>query len=180
MLQAFEGWYRPPRNAELVRHMRNFIERFGAAALTLLALAHPGVAAEQRVSVAVLPFTNASRDADQEALADGFTEDVAATLAKIPALNVGARASAFRFKAPIRDRIAIGRALSKTHLLEGTFRTDSGRIRLLVRLIRAGDGEQLWYEDYDEPLAGIFNVEEAIAKAVAGALRAPLPAGCAM
>jgi adenylate cyclase len=165
--------------------MKDFVERFSrhirpamgtALALILLALVYPGAAAEQRISVAVLPFTNLSGDAN-EAFADGFTEDLAATLAKIPALNVGARASAFRFKAPIRDRKAIGQALAKTHLVEGTFRTDSGRIRVLVRLIRADDGEQLWYEDYDEALPGIFNIEEAIAKAVAGALRVPLPAG---
>jgi len=147
------------------------------AAVALLSAGEASAAPDAGVSVAVLPFTNISGDVNQEPLADGFTEELAATLAKIPALNVGARSSAFRFKATPRDRKAVGQALNKTYLVEGTFRLRNGRIGALVRLMRVETGDQLWYEDYDEAFSNVFDLEETIAKAVADALHAPLPAG---
>ena len=71
---------------------------FGIAALAQVASAG-SAAAQGAVSVAVLPFANVSGDAGQDALADGLTEELAAVLANVPGLDIGARASAFRFKA---------------------------------------------------------------------------------
>ena len=84
-----------------------------------LILMLPAAAAAQ-TSVAVLPFTNTSGDADQDAIADGLTEEIAAALANVRGLNVGARSSAFRFKATPRDFRAISDQLKKTHFVEGT------------------------------------------------------------
>jgi TolB-like protein/tetratricopeptide (TPR) repeat protein len=137
-------------------------------------------AAQAQVSVAVLPFANVSGDADQDAIADGLTEEIAAALATVKGLNVGARSSAFRFKAQPRDLRAIGDQLKKTHLVEGAVRKADDRVRLSARLVRASDGMQLWSEDYYTPFADIFDVQDAIAKSVAGALQvrvdaAPVP-----
>jgi TolB-like protein/tetratricopeptide (TPR) repeat protein len=145
----------------------------------VLVLMLPGIAAAQN-SVAVLPFANTSGDAAQDALADGLTEEIAAALATVKGLNVGARSSAFRFKAQPRDFRAIGEQLKKTHLVEGTVRKADDRVRLSARLVRASDGMQLWSEDYYTPFADIFDIQDAIAKSVASALQvrvdaAPVP-----
>ena len=108
----------------------------------------------------MLPFANVSGDAAQDALADGLTEEIAAALANVPGLNVGARSSAFRFKAPPRDLRAIGEPLKKTHLVEGSVRKTDDRVRLSARLVRASDGMQLWSEDYYAPFADIFDIED--------------------
>jgi len=148
---------------------------FGIAALAQVA-STGGAAAQSAVSVAVLPFANVSGDAGQDALADGLTEELAAVLANVPGLDIGARASAFRFKAPPRDFRAIGEALKKTHLVDATVRKIDDRVRLSARLVRASDGMALWSEDYYAPFADIFDIEDAIAKAVAGALQVRVPA----
>ena len=136
------------------------------------ALLAPGAAvAQTATSVAVLPFANASGDAGQDALADGLTEEIAAALANVRGLNVGARSSAFRFKASPRDFRAIGDQLKKTHLVEGSVRKTDDRVRLSARLVRAADGMQLWSEDYYTPFADIFDIQDAIAKSVASALQ---------
>ena len=97
-------------------------------ALILVAL--PAAAAAQTsVSVAVLPFANASGDAGQDALVDGLTEEIAAALAMVDGLNVGARSSAFRFKASPRDVRAIGDQLKKTHFVEGSVRKADDRVQ---------------------------------------------------
>src|SRR5262249_30275541 len=72
------------------------------------------------ISIAVLPFANLSGDASQEFFSDGMTEEITAVLAKIPSLSVVGRTSAFQFKGENKDLRAIGRALSATHLIEGS------------------------------------------------------------
>ena len=54
-------------------------------------------------------------------------------------------------------------------LLQGSVRVSDGKLRAQAQLIRAGDGRQLWAETYDRPLEDAFEVQEAIALAVARA-----------
>ncbi len=128
----------------------------------------------------MLPLTNASGNADQEALADGLTEEIASALANVAGLNVGARSSAFRFKAPPRDLRAIGEQLQKTHLVEGSVQKTGDRVRLTARLVRAADGMQLWSGEYNGPFADIFGMQEIIAKEVASNLRVAVPANATL
>jgi TolB-like protein len=46
----------------------------------------------------VLPFADMSQSKDQEYMSDGLAEELLNLLAKIPALRVAARTSAFSFK----------------------------------------------------------------------------------
>ncbi len=145
------------------------------------ALLAPGAAvAQTATSIAVLPFANASGNADQDAVTDGLTEEIAAALANVPGVDVGARASAFRFKAPPRDLRAIGEQLKKTHLVEGSVQKTDDRVRLTARLVRAADGTQLWSGEYNAPFADIFAIQETVAKEVAANLRVTLPANAAL
>jgi TolB-like protein len=126
------------------------------------------------VSIAVLPLANLSGDASQEFFSDGLTEEITATLAKLPDLRVVGRTSAFQFKGQSQDLRAIGQALSATHLLEGSVRKDGDRLRITTQLIKADDGTHVWAENYDRQLTDIFAIQEDIARAIAGALRMPL------
>ncbi len=49
-------------------------------------------------SIAVLPFENATGNADTEYLSDGMTETLISSLSQLPELNVKARASVFRYR----------------------------------------------------------------------------------
>jgi tetratricopeptide (TPR) repeat protein len=59
-------------------------------------------------------------------------------------------------------------------ILDGTVRWEhhegSSRVRVTPELVRASDATRLWTEVYDEPLAGIFQVQARIAERVAEAL----------
>ena len=93
-----------------------------AAVLALLPLAGhaaPASVGESGISLAVLPLANPSGDAGQEAFADGMTDEIGATLARIDGLHVGARASAFRYKAQTADSRAIGQFARAIGLVDG-------------------------------------------------------------
>src|SRR5262245_8564226 len=70
-------------------------------------LASPGASA----SVAVLPFADLSPDRNQEYFADGVTEEIIDSLARLPDLRVVARTSAFAFKGEDADIRAIAEQL---------------------------------------------------------------------
>ena len=126
------------------------------------------------ISIVVLPFANLSGDASREFFSDGMTDEISGALAKVRDLRVIARSSAFQFKGQNQDVRAVGQSVGASHLIEGSVRQAGNRVRITAQLVRAGDGVQLWSENYDRELTDIFAIQEEIAEAIAGALRAPL------
>ena len=59
-------------------------------------------------------------------------------------------------------------------LLEGSVRRDGSRIRVSAQLVNAADGVRLWSESYDREMGRVFDLQDEIARDVAGALRVKL------
>ena len=141
----------------------------------------PGIGSsrgELRRSVAVLPFTNLSRDSETDILADGLTEEVITTLSHVPGLNVIARTSAFRFKGARSNPREIGSALGVGTVLKGSVRRADGRVRVVARLIDAATGTHLWALPFDTRRTDVFGIQEDVAHAIAGTLRAAFSGDC--
>jgi TolB-like protein/tetratricopeptide (TPR) repeat protein len=136
----------------------------------------PAAASVDR-SIAVLPFENFSADADQDHFADGLTEEILNSLARIPDLQVTARTSAFAFKGKSEDLKAVGRTLGVAHVLEGSVRRSGDQLRITTQLINTDTGFHLWSQTYERHLTDIFAIQEDIARAVAGALQVKLGVG---
>ncbi|MER9404066.1 winged helix-turn-helix domain-containing tetratricopeptide repeat protein [Mesorhizobium caraganae] len=130
-------------------------------------------------SIAVLPFAIFSNDPEQEAFADGLTEDLITDLSRIGGLFVIARNSTFAYKGKAVDVREIARELGVRYLLEGSARRAAGRVRINAQLVDALSGEHLWADRFDRGLEDIFAVQDEvtakIVEALLGRLRAPLP-----
>ena len=63
-------------------------------------------------SIAVMPFVNATGNADLEYLSDGMTETLISSLSQIPKLNVKARTSVFRYKGKDVEAKTVGKELN--------------------------------------------------------------------
>jgi len=160
---------------------------WGALAVVALAIAaglvwylqsrHAGTAPALDRSIAVLPFENFSSDAEQDHFADGLTEQILDSLARVPDLQVTARTSAFAFKGKAQDLKAVGKTLGVAHVLEGSVRRSGDKLRVTTQLIRTDTGFHIWSETYDRPLTDIFTIQDEIARAVAGALQVTLGVG---
>lgn len=148
------------------------IEQLGDAKRQALPL--PG-----KPSIAVLPFANFSNDPEQEAFADGLTEDLITDLSRIGGLFVIARNSTFAYKGKAVDVREIAEDLGVRYLLEGSARRAAGRVRINAQLVDARSGEHLWADRFDRGLEDIFAVQDEvtakIVEALLGRLRAPLP-----
>jgi adenylate cyclase len=125
-------------------------------------------------SIAVLPFTNMSGDAEQEYFSDGISEDIITDLSKIAGLIVIARNSSFTYKGRSVDVRAVGRELGVRSVLEGSIRRAGQRVRITAQLIDAESGGHLWGDRYDRDLTDIFEVQDDVTHRIVDALKVTL------
>ncbi len=124
-----------------------------------------------RPSIAVLAFANLSGDPEQEYFSDGVADDIITELSRDRALFVIARNSSFTYRGRTIDIKQIGRELGVRYVVEGSVRREAGRVRITAQLIDATNGSHVWAERYDRALEHVFEVQDEIAAAVAGAIR---------
>jgi len=137
-------------------------------------LAQPKAAKKTFPSIAVLPFVNISAEAENEYFCDGLAEELLNALAKLEALRVAARTSAFSFKGKEADVREIGRRLNVSTVLEGSVRKAGNRLRITAQLVNVADGYHLWSERYDRQMEDIFEIQDEIALAIMAALKIKL------
>ena len=125
-------------------------------------------------SIAVLPFVDMSAQKDEEYMSDGLAEELLNLLAKIPALQVTSRTSAFAFKGKAVGVADIARQLNVAHILEGSVRKAGNKLRITAQLIDTRSDTHLWSETYDRTLDDILAVQDEIAGAVVAQLRIAL------
>jgi adenylate cyclase len=130
----------------------------------------PVVNTGQRPSVAVLPFDNMSRDADQDFLADGIVEDVISELSRFRDLTVIARNSSFSFRGQALDVRKIAQELGVRYVVEGSVRRSGDRLRLTAQLIDASDGSHLWAGRWDRTMADLFDLQDELTRAIVSAV----------
>jgi TolB-like protein/Flp pilus assembly protein TadD len=153
--------------------MAEFAEALLAPVPEVIPVAAAGTVREAR-TIAVLPFVNASGDAENEYLSDGITDELIIALSKVEGLNVASRTSVFALKGLREDVRSLGARLNVSAVLEGTVRRAGNRLRITVQLTGVADGRTLWSERYDRELADVFAIQDEIARTIVTTLRATL------
>jgi TolB-like protein/Tfp pilus assembly protein PilF len=128
-----------------------------------------------RVTVAVLPFTNMSSDSEQEYFVDGLAEDLITDLSKVPGLFVISRHSTFAYKGKAIEIRSVAKDLGVQFVIEGSVRRAAARVRINVQLIDAEDGTHLWADRFDRDLADVFSLQDEVVGKVVSALAELLP-----
>ena len=130
--------------------------------------------AEEKPSIAVLPFNNMSGDPEQEYFSDGITEDIITDLSKVSALFVVARNTAFTYKGkPVKVR-EVAQELGVSFILEGSVRKAGSRVRVNGQLIDGRNGGHVWADRYDRDLTDIFAIQDEITHAIVEQLKVKL------
>ncbi|KIC23456.1 MULTISPECIES: adenylate/guanylate cyclase domain-containing protein [unclassified Leisingera] len=130
--------------------------------------AKPAARKREKLSIAVLPFTNMSADPEQEFLADGLSEDIITGLSKIRWFLVIARNSTFTYKGQAVDIKRVAAELGVRYVLEGSVRRAGSRVRVTAQLIDAPTGLHVWAEHYDRELQDIFDLQDEITRTIVG------------
>jgi adenylate cyclase len=146
----------------------------GALALALLAvlglwLSGRDAAVQRRPisSVAVLPLENLNGDPAQEYFADGMTEALITSLARVGSLRVTSRTTVLQYKNTDKPLPEIARELGVDALIEGSILREGDRVRITTQLIDARSDEHLWAEQFDRELRDVLRLQSEVARGVA-------------
>jgi eukaryotic-like serine/threonine-protein kinase len=122
-------------------------------------------------SIAVLPFTNASGDANMEYLSDGLSESLINALSQLPQLKVIARSSAFQYKGKEMDPQEVAKALGVQAIVTGRVVQRGDNLQVSAEMVDARDKTQLWGDQYSRRSTDIQAVQEEIARTISEKLR---------
>jgi TolB-like protein/DNA-binding winged helix-turn-helix (wHTH) protein/Flp pilus assembly protein TadD len=136
---------------------------------TILELTQPEIR-----SLAVLPLQNLSGDPEQEYFADGMTEALTASLARMRALRVVSRTAVMRFKGSQKPLLEISRDLNADALIVGSVQPAGGRVKIMIQLIDGRTDTRLWTRDYDLETTNILKLQTEVARDVGRRIRVKL------
>lgn len=118
-------------------------------------------------SIAILPFTNVSKDTNTEYLSDGITESVIYSLSRLPELNVMARGTVFSYKGREMDPRKVGRDLNVEAVVSGRILQQGNTLTVSADLVKVADGKQLWGNQYKRTLSDALDVQGQITEEIA-------------
>jgi len=121
--------------------------------------------------VAVLYFSDDSRDSSLGYLADGLTEALIDQLSNINALDVVSRngVAPFRGRAAARDSVA--RLLNAANIVDGAVENLGNRVRVTVRLVDGASGADVGRQTFELPANAQLAMRDSVANQTALFLR---------
>jgi len=131
----------------------------------------PTVAEGQINSVAVLPFENASGNADLDYLSDGVSESVIDRLSQLGQLKVISRSSSFRYRGKNLNLKEIAAALGVEAIIAGRVIPRGDGYNIRVELIDAREDKQLWGDSFTRKASDVQALQTDIAREIAENLR---------
>jgi TolB-like protein/class 3 adenylate cyclase/tetratricopeptide (TPR) repeat protein len=128
-------------------------------------------------SIAVLPFTNMSKDPEQNFFAYGMTDDLITDISKISGLFVVSRNSVAKYKGQTVDIRKVAEELGVRYVMEGSVRRVGNDVRINAQLIDALSGGHEWAERYDGSLDDVFSMQDPIIASIVDELEVVLVGG---
>ncbi len=121
--------------------------------------------------LAVLPFTDMSPDRDNQYFSEGLTDEIIASMSKLPGIRILSRATVMQFDRTGKSMKQIATGLGVQYVLEGSVRKSGTDLRITTQLVEAAQDTVLWAEKYNGVLDQIFTIQESVASRVVRALK---------
>ena len=123
-------------------------------------------------TIAIIPLrpVNGTSSNAHSDLGAGITETLVSRLGSLSELTVLSARAVAQQAADETDAVAIGARLNADAVLEGSYQTDGGRIRVTARLLNVSNRKQIWSGTFDEIESDIFRLQDALAEQAAGSL----------
>ena len=121
--------------------------------------------------VAVLPLRNLSDRTDQDHLAEGIGDAIAAGLARLKGLRVISRSSTIQYEETKKSPPQIARELGVDVVIGGSAIVSGERLEVRLQLTRASSEAPFWAESFDGDFRAILGIRSEVARAVAQEVR---------
>jgi TolB-like protein/Tfp pilus assembly protein PilF len=136
---------------------------------------HPIDAAQDKVRLAVLPFTYLSGDSKPDYITEGLTDIIRTALGQLDPPHLGVIAATSSKIVSGKPIAEIGRILNVKYVLEGNVQHAGNQVRIDVQLIQVSDETHLWAESFTRELSDVLHVESDVSAAIARQVLATLP-----
>ena len=124
----------------------------------------------KKPKLAVLPFTNGSKDEDSGYLVDGIVEDLITEFSMIREFEIVSRQTCFDYRNSDETIEAFSEHHNLDFIVTGGIRSAGNRVRISIELSESGTGKVLWSNKYDRVIEDIFDVQDEIVRTVAMSL----------
>ena len=128
-------------------------------------VAAPPLSDSAHASIAVLPLESLSRGDDDDLVARGFSAEIIRALSGVPDLRVVPHVQSAMYEG--RKLQDVARELDVRYIFSGSLQRTADRVRLIVLLTDAANGQQVWSESYEKELHDLFQVQRDVAEAIA-------------
>jgi TolB-like protein/Tfp pilus assembly protein PilF len=118
-------------------------------------------------SLVVLPLENVSGDPAQDYFADGITDSLITSLARLGSVRVISRTSAMHYKNSRQKLPEIARELDVDAVVEGTVSKTGDHVQINAQLIDARNDRHLWAEIYERDVHDLVALEGELATSIA-------------
>ena len=146
----------------------------GLCAWWLLPKNLPGEAkAANAISIAVLPLENLSADS-LSYFADGMTEELISTLARIQDIRIIPRRTVMQFQEGNKTIDEISKILDVDYIIDGSVLLSDNQVRMNTHLIASVDEASLWTERYIRPSSEIISLQQELARDIAQVIEVEL------
>lgn len=124
------------------------------------------------ITVAVIPFLDASGQPLSAKYAQGITDELVHEIMQCEGCRVVATSSIAQLAPQVSDIPALAQKLGVQIVFEGSVRVEGSRVRVTSRMVNA-DGFQLWSQRFDAEAdpSSIFTVQEQFASALVNRVR---------
>ena len=125
-------------------------------------------------SIAILPFKNLSKEAENQYFAEGVTESILNNLMYIEKIKVISLITTEIDQPERHNASEISKRAGANYILSGSVQYNKGRFRILVQLTDAKNNFQIWSDNMEDDMTDIFKVQSDIAKKIANKLQSVL------
>lgn len=123
-------------------------------------------------SIAVLPFKNESSDSTNLYFVNGLMESTLNNLQKIEDLLVISRSSVERYRITDKTIPEMAEELHVNYFVTGSGQKIGDQVLLNIQLIEASSERQIWAEQYNRKVGDIFELQNEVARKIAGSIEA--------
>jgi eukaryotic-like serine/threonine-protein kinase len=122
-------------------------------------------------SIGVLPFANASGNAESEYLSDGISETIINDLTRIAGLRVVPRSTMFRFRGEEAALQNVAETLNVQAIVTGRVLQRGETLTVSAELIDARSNAQLWGARYERNISEALSLQQEISREISARLR---------
>lgn len=126
----------------------------------------PTLRADNRPSIAVLPFRKGRSDPEEAYFEDGIIEGIIHVLSGLDGITVISRGSALALAGEVAEARAVGQHFGVRYALYGGVRRAGDRLRITTELAETATGAIIRSDRYDGGTAELFELQDRIADQV--------------